>query len=58
MIPRWSEENLPKNLVLVDKMKRIANRLGITVGQLTLAWILAQDPHCTYSSYQLVDLGL
>lgn len=51
MLPRWTEENFPKNLVLVNQMKRIADRLGIAVGQLTLSWILAQDPQCTYSSY-------
>ncbi|KAJ3506509.1 hypothetical protein NLJ89_g6832 [Agrocybe chaxingu] len=44
-LPRWTEENFPKNLVLVDQMKEIADRLNIKVGQLTLAWILAQDPN-------------
>ncbi|THU84485.1 Aldo/keto reductase [Dendrothele bispora CBS 962.96] len=44
-LPRWTEENFPKNLVLVDQMKAIADRLDVTVSQLTLAWILAQDEH-------------
>jgi len=41
--PRFSEENFPKNLVLVDRLGQIAKRKGVTIGQLTLAWIMAQD---------------
>ena len=37
-----SEENLPKNLALVDAVDAIAKRKGITVGQLALAWLHAQ----------------
>ena len=40
--PRFSEENFPKNLQLVDRITEIANKKGITPSQLTLAWILAQ----------------
>ncbi|KZV87722.1 aldo-keto reductase [Exidia glandulosa HHB12029] len=40
--PRWSEENFPKNLVLVDKLRALAEKKGVTIGQLTLAWVLAQ----------------
>ncbi|UJR20401.1 hypothetical protein I4U23_023532 [Adineta vaga] len=42
MYPRFSKENFPKNLALVDKLALIAKRKGCTSGQLTLAWILAQ----------------
>ena len=42
--PRFSEENFPKNLKLVDQIKEIAKRKGCTAGQLTLAWLLAQGP--------------
>jgi aryl-alcohol dehydrogenase-like predicted oxidoreductase len=42
MIPRFSKENFPKNLKLVDELTAIANKKGCTPGQLTLAWILAQ----------------
>ncbi|CAF0905972.1 unnamed protein product [Adineta steineri] len=42
IIPRFSKENFPKNLKLVDELTVIANRKGCTAGQLTLAWILAQ----------------
>ncbi|KAL9047034.1 MAG: hypothetical protein Q9214_000289 [Letrouitia sp. 1 TL-2023] len=40
--PRFSEENFPKNLQLVEKLERISNAKGITPGQLTLAWLLKQ----------------
>lgn len=40
--PRFSEENFPKNLKLVDEIKGIAQKKGCTPGQLTLAWLLAQ----------------
>lgn len=40
--PRFSKENFPKNLELVDKIQAIANKKGVTPSQLTLAWILAQ----------------
>lgn len=40
--PRFSAENFPKNLELVDKITEIANKKGVTPSQLTLAWILAQ----------------
>lgn len=42
--PRFSEENFPKNMELVDKLKAIADRKGATTGQLTLAWLLNQGP--------------
>jgi aryl-alcohol dehydrogenase-like predicted oxidoreductase len=40
--PRFSEENFPKNLKLVENLKSIADKKGCTPGQLTLAWLLAQ----------------
>lgn len=42
--PRFSEENFPKNLELVEKITAIAQRRGATASQLTLAWIMAQGP--------------
>ncbi|KAI5480171.1 pyridoxine 4-dehydrogenase [Pseudohyphozyma bogoriensis] len=39
---RFSEENFPKNLELVEKLQAIAARKGVTSAQLVLAWILAQ----------------
>jgi aryl-alcohol dehydrogenase-like predicted oxidoreductase len=40
--PRFSAENFPKNLVVVDKISEMAKKKGATPGQLTLAWIMAQ----------------
>ena len=40
--PRFSEENFPKNLKLVDEITEIAKKKGCTASQLTLAWLLAQ----------------
>ncbi|KAJ7756201.1 Aldo/keto reductase [Mycena metata] len=43
-LPRFSEENFPKNLALVDHLQEIANKHGATSGQVTLAWMLAEHP--------------
>ncbi len=40
--PRFSAENFPKNLKLVDRITEIAKAKGVTPGQLTLAWLMAQ----------------
>ncbi|KAI4954292.1 hypothetical protein J4E91_002003 [Alternaria rosae] len=40
--PRFSAENFPKNLKLVDRITEIAKEKGVTPGQLTLAWLMAQ----------------
>lgn len=40
--PRFSAENFPKNLKLVDRITEIAKKRNCTPSQLTLAWILAQ----------------
>nr|XP_023907939.1 aldo-keto reductase yakc [NADP(+)]-like [Quercus suber]POF16489.1 aldo-keto reductase yakc [nadp(+)] [Quercus suber] len=40
--PRFSEENFPKNLQLVDTITAIAKKRNVTASQLTLAWLLAQ----------------
>lgn len=40
--PRFQGENFTKNLELVDRVKEIAARKGITPSQLALAWVLAQ----------------
>lgn len=42
VLPRFSKENFPKNLQLVDTLTTIANKKNCTPGQLTLAWILSQ----------------
>src|SRR5712664_34334 len=43
-IPRFSAENRRANQVLVDLLRRIAQRKGATPGQIALAWLLAQTP--------------
>lgn len=40
--PRLSEENFNKNFELVKGLKAIADRKGVTAGQLALAWVHAQ----------------
>ena len=40
--PRFSAENFPKNLELVDKIHALAKKKNATPSQLTLAWLLAQ----------------
>ncbi|EJC99943.1 Aldo/keto reductase [Fomitiporia mediterranea MF3/22] len=41
LLPRFSEENFPKNVTLVDKIQAIAKKYNATPSQITLAWILA-----------------
>ena len=41
-MPRFTDENFPKNLVLVQSLQGIAERKGCTIAQLVLAWLLAQ----------------
>jgi aryl-alcohol dehydrogenase-like predicted oxidoreductase len=40
--PRFTGENLQRNLALVGKVEELAGEKGITPGQLALAWVLAQ----------------
>ena len=40
--PRFQGDNFRKNLALVERLKEIAMRKGVTAGQLALAWVLAQ----------------
>lgn len=41
-LPWFKEENLQKNVAVVDKISDIAKAKDITTAQLTLAWIMAQ----------------
>ncbi|TDL15050.1 Aldo/keto reductase [Rickenella mellea] len=43
-LPRFTEENFPKNLELVDKIKAIADKYNSTPSRVSLAWILAEHP--------------
>ena len=40
--PRFQGENFQRNLVLVDKVRALAQEKGCTPAQLALAWVLAQ----------------
>ncbi|KAF1976096.1 putative aldo-keto reductase [Bimuria novae-zelandiae CBS 107.79] len=42
MMPRFSQENFPKNLKLVDQLAELAKKKGVTTGQLVMAWLMAQ----------------
>lgn len=52
-LPRFSEENFPKNLTLAEKIKAIADKYNATPSQIALAWILAEDQNCSFLSFHL-----
>ena len=39
MSPRFSGENLDRNLALVETLRGVADRLGVTVAQAAIAWV-------------------
>lgn len=41
-LPRFSAQNFPVNLAIVDRVALLANTMGVTPGQLALAWVMAQ----------------
>jgi aryl-alcohol dehydrogenase-like predicted oxidoreductase len=43
-LPRFTKEARQANLALVDRVRAVAERRDATVGQVALAWLLAQDP--------------
>ncbi|WBB78677.1 aldo/keto reductase [Micromonospora sp. WMMD882] len=43
-LPRFGGDNLRLNVDLVDQVRDLAERRGVTVPQLALAWVLAQGP--------------
>jgi len=44
-MPRFSEENLARNLAIVAALEAPAARHGVTPGQLALAWVHHRGPH-------------
>ena len=46
-LPRFEQDALRANLSLVDLIKSVAERKRATVGQVALAWLLAQQPWIT-----------
>ncbi|KIJ48295.1 hypothetical protein M422DRAFT_28388 [Sphaerobolus stellatus SS14] len=45
ILPRFSEENFPKTVAVVDKLQAIAKDKGLSSSQIALAWILASHPN-------------
>ena len=43
-LPRFEQQALEANLALVDLVTEVAQRKNATVGQVALAWLLAQQP--------------
>jgi len=43
--PRYSKENFPNILAVVDKLTDIGKKHNATSGQIALAWLLAQGDH-------------
>ena len=41
--PLLTGENLPLNLDVVDRLKEVASRVGVSLPQLALAWVLRED---------------
>ena len=44
IIPRYSKENFPNVLKVVEEIKQIGVKHNASAGQVTLAWLLAQGP--------------
>jgi aryl-alcohol dehydrogenase-like predicted oxidoreductase len=42
LLPRLQGENLERNLVLVDRIRDLADQKGVSAGQLALAWVHGQ----------------
>jgi aryl-alcohol dehydrogenase-like predicted oxidoreductase len=40
--PRFSDENLDRNLELVERLREVAGNRGASVAQVAIAWVLAQ----------------
>lgn len=43
-MPRFEPANFARNLILLESLRRIADDVGCTPGQLALAWLLEQGP--------------
>ena len=44
MSPRFAQGNVENNLRLVEGLRQFAQRRGVTVAQVAIAWVLAQGP--------------
>jgi len=41
-MPRFQGANLDTNLALVEKLRTIANKIGASVAQVAIAWVIAR----------------
>ncbi|EKM54068.1 uncharacterized protein PHACADRAFT_257670 [Phanerochaete carnosa HHB-10118-sp] len=63
IIPRYSRENFPNVLKVVEDLKTVGTKYGATPGQVALAWLLAQAdnvipiPGTTKEKYLKENLG-
>ena len=46
MMPRFNEENWPKNLAVIKQFEAVARDCGIAPAQLANRWVLEQGDHC------------
>lgn len=44
-LPRFSDENIQKNLALISSLKELALAKNCTLAQIALSWVLHQDEH-------------
>ncbi|MGW4593933.1 aldo/keto reductase [Streptomyces sp. NPDC004457] len=44
-LPRFQPEAITANQAIVDRVRAVADRLGATVAQVAIAWVLAQGEH-------------
>jgi aryl-alcohol dehydrogenase-like predicted oxidoreductase len=44
-MPRFSQDNWPQNLLLIDQFNELASDLGVTPAQLSLGWVLSRGDH-------------
>jgi aryl-alcohol dehydrogenase-like predicted oxidoreductase len=44
VIPRYSKENFPNVLKVVEEIQQVGKKHNASAGQVTLAWLLAQGP--------------
>jgi len=42
MMPRFQGENLHRNLEFVDALRQVANEKGVSVAQISIAWVLSR----------------
>ncbi|NKY50680.1 aldo/keto reductase [Nocardia vermiculata] len=43
-LPRFSEDNIDRNLAVVEELRAMADEKGVTAGQLALAWVQHRGP--------------